>query len=156
MVQLLQFVDVDDLLPDETTIPRKCKKEADEKRETLSLALKDFKGRSGISLTMDLWTDNHVKRTFLGVMVHFEQNFQMVNRILGLKSMESATTANVLDKLQSLLNTFGIDSLENIKFVTDQTETNKFALQVHSIPSSRVAAEISFSSSSEYKNRKTK
>lgn len=119
-----EFVDVDDLLPDETTIPRKCKKEADEKRETLSIALKEVQGRSGISLTMDLWTDNHVKRTFLGVMVHFEQNYQMVNRILGLKSMETATPANVLDKLQSLLNTFGIDSLENIKFITDQTETN--------------------------------
>lgn len=119
-----EFVDVDDLLPDETTIPRKCKKEADEKRETLSIALKEVERRSGISLTMDLWTDNNAKRTFLGVMVHFEQNYQMVNRILGLKSMETASPANVLEKLQSLLNTFGIDSLENIKFITDQTETN--------------------------------
>lgn len=117
-----ELVDIDDLIPNPTSIARKCQKEAEEKKADLSTELKEVVSRGGASLTMDLWTDNYINRTFLGVTMHFEKDFQMVSLILGLKSMDfqRSTAANVREKLKSLLNEFDIKEMENIKFVTDR------------------------------------
>lgn len=126
-----ECVDVDDMLPDATTIARKCQKEADEKRAEISQELNKIVSSGGVSITMDLWTDNYVKRTFLGVTLHFLKEYQMVDIILGLKSMDfqRSTFTNVLQKLQSLLNEFEIHNMESIKFVTDRGKNIVKALE---------------------------
>lgn len=118
-------IDIDDLLPDESTISYKCRDEANEKRQETSYMLQDAVNRGGFSLTVELVPDNYLKRILLGVSVHFEQDFQIVNMLLGLKSVDSqkANSEIIREKLETLLSTFGIQSMENIKFVTDR-ETN--------------------------------
>lgn len=117
-----EMVDVDDLLPNESAISYKCRDEADGKRQETSYMLQDAASRGGFSLSVDLWPDNYLKRILLGVSVHFEQDFQMVSMMLGLKSMDSqkANAENIRMKLETLLSTFGINSMENIKFITDR------------------------------------
>lgn len=117
-----ECVDVDDMLPDATTISRKCQKEAEECKANISKELKEVVCSGGVSITTDLWTDNYVKRTFLGATLHYQKEYQTVDIILGIKSMDfqRSTSTNVLQKLTSLLKEFDIDNMERIKFVTDR------------------------------------
>ena len=116
-------VDIDDLLPDETTVSRNLKSWADEKKTEFSSELKKAVEETSVAATTDLWTDNYVQRTFLGVTVHYVHNGKKItNRVLGIKSMdfERSTADNINIKLRSIFQAFGVDSLDKIMFVTDR------------------------------------
>jgi len=80
-------VDVDDLLPDPTTLSRKAKSDAEEKRSNPSEIIEAVDS-GGASANVDMWTDEYVQRNFLGITFHYEKEFKLCDMILGLKSMD--------------------------------------------------------------------
>lgn len=80
-------IDIKDLLPNATSISRKVHKDADEKRPLISREIKQILNCGGTSATIDMWTDNYVKRNFLGVTLQYQKDFKFKDVILGLKSM---------------------------------------------------------------------
>jgi len=62
-------VDVDDPLPDATTLSRNAEKDAEEKRTMTSWELKEAVDNGGVSATIDMWTDQYVNKNFLGVII---------------------------------------------------------------------------------------
>jgi len=124
-------IDIGDLLPDATTISRNVKKLAEEKKNEIKTEITDVIKSGGASATIDLWTDNYVHRHFLGVTLHYEKDLQLLDIVLGMKSMdfERATGDNILSKLKSLFREFEISNIDNIKFVTDRGSNVIKALQ---------------------------
>jgi len=59
-----KHIDVEDLFPDPTTISRKIQKSANEKKGELHEEISSIVCNSGASATIDMWTDNYVKRNF--------------------------------------------------------------------------------------------
>jgi len=81
-------IDIEDMLPDETTVSRNLQVEANKKKQELAEEIKNAVSEGKASITTDLWTDNDVKRTFLGATIHYEKDTNLVNRVLGVKSMD--------------------------------------------------------------------
>lgn len=117
-----EHVNVEDLLPDATTISRKVKKDANEKKQELKDEIKSVVNSGGASATIDMWTDNYIQRNFLGVTFHYQKDFKFFDLVLGMKSLdfERATGDNIMLKLQSLFNEFDIKNINKIKFITDR------------------------------------
>lgn len=115
-------VDVNDLLPDPTTISRKVQKSADEKKKQFRSEINEVVNSGGASATIDMWSDNYVKRNFLGVTLHYQKDFKLFDIVLGMKSMdfERSTGDNILRKLKTLFSEFGVQNIEAIKFITDR------------------------------------
>uniref|UniRef100_A0A034WLQ6 Transposable element Hobo transposase n=1 Tax=Bactrocera dorsalis TaxID=27457 RepID=A0A034WLQ6_BACDO len=68
--------DVEDMLPDHTTISRKVTKCANDKKEELKAEINKIVSSGGASATIDMWLDNFVKRNFLGVTFHYQKDFK--------------------------------------------------------------------------------
>lgn len=117
-----ESIDIEDMLPDSTTVSRATQKIADEKKAEIKDEIAKIANSGGATATIDLWTDNYVRRNFLGVTLHYEKDLQLYDLILGLKSMDfqRSTGANILNKLNTLFCEFGIYNTEKIKFVTDR------------------------------------
>lgn len=115
-------VDIDDLLPDPSTLSRRITKTAQEKKNEVKSKISKIVSDGKSSITIDLWQDNYVRRNFLCATLHFQENFKMCDMVLGMKSMDFMRTSgqNIHCKLQSLLSEFGVDDLKNIVFVTDR------------------------------------
>lgn len=118
-------VDVTDLLPDPTIISRNVQKAAEEKRKIISNEIRDVVNSGGATATVDMWSDNYVKRNFLGVTLHYQKDFQLFHIFMGLKSMDfqKSTSENILNKLKTLFKRYGVEDIGSVKFVTDR-ETN--------------------------------
>lgn len=118
----VNHLDISDMIPDSRTISRRISEIADEKRQKLKEALTMPIASGTASITCDLWTDNFVKRQFLCVTFHFTKDSKLTEIVLGVKSMDfqRCTAINVLAKMKSILQDFGITSMENIVFVTDR------------------------------------
>jgi len=124
-------VDVDDLLPDPTTLSRKAKSDAEEKRSLISSEIKKAVDSGRASATVDMWTDQYVQRNFLGITFHYEKEFKLCDMILGLKSMnfQKSTAENILMKIKGLFSEFNVENIDNVKFVTDRGANIKKALE---------------------------
>nr|AAD03082.1 putative transposase [Bactrocera tryoni] len=117
-----EHVDVEDLLPSATTISRNVQKCANEKKEELKEEINNIVSSGGASATIDMWTDNYVKRNFLGVTFHYQKDLKFFDLVLGMKSMnyESSSGDNVLNKLSSMFKEYGVQNMSQIKFITDR------------------------------------
>lgn len=115
-------VDVNKMLPDATTISRNAIKQANEFKIKIKDEICEVVSSGGASATIDMWTDNYVKRNFLGVTLHYQKQDKLVDIILGVKSMdfERSTADNIRLKLKSLLSEFGVNNFEFLKFITDR------------------------------------
>lgn len=115
-------VDVEHLIPSEKTLSRKCKEIANEKRQEIKPYIQQLMSKSSASVTIDLWTDNFIKRNFLCATLHFQLNFELVDLTLGMKSMDflSSSANNIREKLNSLFAEFGVTDISNAIFVTDR------------------------------------
>ena len=74
------------------------------------------------SITIDMWTDEFMRRNFLCATFHYNKNFQLYNFTMGIKSMDFLPTTgdNIKKKLLGLLQEFDVHNLENIIFTTDR------------------------------------
>lgn len=124
-------VDLDNLIPSATTLSRKTKAFAEEKKETIKPHIQDLVTNSRAAVTIDLWSDNFIKRNFLCATLHFELNYELVEITLGMKSMDfmSSTGENIRDKLSSLFLEFGVTDISNVVFVTDRGSNIKSAIK---------------------------
>lgn len=126
-----EHVDVEDLLPDPTTISRKIQKCASEKKTELQEEISSIVSNGGASATIDMWADNYVKRNFLGVTFHYQKDMHFYDIVLGMKSMDfnRSTGDNIRKKLESLFLEFNVSNIDNIKFVTDRGSNMVKALE---------------------------
>lgn len=124
-------LDISDMVPDSITISRRINNIADEKRLKFKDELRMAIESGTASITSDLWTDDFVKRKFLCATFHFIKDLQLKEIVLGVKSMDfqRCTENNVLSKLNSILQDFDVNSMENITFVTDRGSTIVKALK---------------------------
>ncbi|KAH8284403.1 hypothetical protein KR044_004965, partial [Drosophila immigrans] len=95
-----EHVDVEDLLPDPTTVSRKVQNKANEKKMEIKDEICNVVRSGGATATLDMWTDNYIRRNFLGVTLHYEKNFKFVDIVMGMKSMdfERSTGQNIMEK----------------------------------------------------------
>ena len=123
-------VDLDNLIPSARTLARKTKAFADEKKQAIKPHIQDLVTNSRAAVTIDLWTDNFIKKNFLCATLHFQLNYELVDITLGMKSMDfmSSTGQNIRDKLSSLFLDFGVTDISNAVFVTDRGSNIKSAL----------------------------
>nr|AAC37217.1 transposase [Musca domestica] len=117
-----EHVNVEELLPSPITLSRKVTSDAKEKKALISREIKSAVEKDGASATIDLWTDNYIKRNFLGVTLHYHENNELRDLILGLKSLdfERSTAENIYKKLKAIFLQFNVEDLSSIKFVTDR------------------------------------
>ncbi|KAH8404556.1 hypothetical protein KR215_003351, partial [Drosophila sulfurigaster] len=94
-------VDLEDVIPDPTTISRNVQKAAEEKKKELRGEISEIVRSGGASATIDMWTDNYVHRNFLGVTLHYTGDHTINNIVIGMKSMnfERSTSDNNIKKL---------------------------------------------------------
>lgn len=127
-------VNVDDLLPQSTTISMNLEAIADETKNLFSAQLQEIL-HCGVAVTCHLWLDNFVCRNYLVVILHYIKDGKFNNVILGLKSMEveKATASTIYKKLKEVLMQFGIaeEGIRNIIFVTNQDSNVVSALEGH-------------------------
>lgn len=115
-------VDLEYLIPSARTLSRKTKTIAEEQKQAIKPHIQDLVSNGGAAVTIDLWTDNFVKRNFLCATLHFQINYKLVDITLGMKSMDfmSSTGKNIKDKLSSVFVEFGVTDISNVVFVTDR------------------------------------
>jgi len=128
-----EHVDVEDMLPDSTTISRRVQKIANEKKDEIKNEITKVVSSGGASATIDMWTDNYVKRNFLGVTFHYQNEFKFFDIVLVMKSMdfERSTSENILKKLRSVFHEFGVENMDQVKFITDRGSNIVKALDYH-------------------------
>lgn len=124
-------VDVDHLIPCAQTLSRKCKVIAEEKKQEIGPRIQHLISKNCAAVTIDLWTDNFIKRNFLCATLHFHLNSELVEITLGMKSMDllSSSGINIRDKLNNLFGEFGVTDISNAVFVTDRGSNVKSALK---------------------------
>lgn len=124
-------LDLDNLIPSGNTLSKKCKEIADKKKLSIKTNIKKLVDNSEAAVTIDLWADNFVRRNFLCATLHFQLDFKLTEIFLGMKSMDfvSSSAVNIKNKLEVLLEEFGVTNLSNIVFVTDRGSNVKSALK---------------------------
>lgn len=78
-----------------------------------------------------MWTDNFVRRSYITVTFHFIENSKVHAIVLGMKSMdfERSTGINILEKVKTILQNFGVTSLNDLVIVTDRGANMKTAFK---------------------------
>lgn len=117
-------VDASSLLPHPTTLSRKTSELAEELRDVVRDIVVPIARSIGISATLDLWTDDHKKVSYLGVTIHYVRDYKLVGRVLCTSEFDPEcrkTGENVRAALQQALRRYGLhDCMSNIVFVTDR------------------------------------
>ena len=104
-------------IPHRTTI----KRDIEDVYERAVLFLRnELKGISWCSLTTDNWTDGMNNRNYLGVTLHYVQQFKQLSCVIGLVQMEeSHSSVNLAKTLESVLEFWGINKDRITTCVTD-------------------------------------
>ncbi|KAA0722794.1 Transposable element Hobo transposase [Triplophysa tibetana] len=118
-------VDVKQLLPDPTTVSRGVNKYAEKIRQELIPELKmQLEGGNG-AVTLDMWTDDYRKTSYLCVTLHYINNkWELIERVLCTSEWDSSlrkTADNIKPAIISALRKFGIDEFySKLVYVTDR------------------------------------
>ncbi len=85
----------------------------------------------GLSASIEMWRDNYVRRNFLGVTLHYMIDNKFNGIVIGMKSMdfERTTSHDIIKRLQSVFQEFGVDNIESIKFLTNRSKNIIKALE---------------------------
>lgn len=120
-------VDIDDLLPDSTTVAESIRTMADGKKSKIIPQIEKI-GKD-VSVAVDIWPDYYLKRQFLSATLHFQKNLELNTIQLGIKSTDIKSNAReVHDILERLLNEYGVKNMETIVFISDNQSIIKEAL----------------------------
>lgn len=109
-----------DILPCRKTIPKLLAEEADIKRHRLTSRLAEIQS-NGVSVTIDLWTEDFTKCHYIGMNVHYILEGALHETTLCVKELDelSANAPNVHIEIINMLDAFEID-INNVIFVTDR------------------------------------
>ncbi|CAM4571232.1 unnamed protein product [Leuciscus chuanchicus] len=120
-------VSVYSVLPDPTTISRRCKETAASKRQALVKEISEIMSDISVGMTTDMWTDDYRKISFLTITCHYiTPDFLLRSRVLTTAMFppeEAKTGGNIRRELQRLLvSVLGFDAcvMNKVVWVTDQ------------------------------------
>jgi len=120
-------VAVQDVLPDSTTVSKRCLELAIEKRAKLVEQLNDTLSEvNSIGMTTDIWTEDYHKLSYLTITCHFvTRSFKMISTVLTTVAFpleEAKTGENIRREIIRLLTEYGLDMslLNKVVWVTDQ------------------------------------
>ncbi len=123
------------LLPDPTTISRKCKELATAKRGDIVEEIKGVMSLINVGMTTGMWTDDHRKISYLSITCHYvTKQYDMKSRVLTTTSFpnEAKTGHNIRKELQQqLVSILGFDAsaINNVVWVTNQGDNILYALR---------------------------
>ncbi|CAM4554540.1 unnamed protein product [Leuciscus chuanchicus] len=116
-----------DVLPDPTTVSKRCRELATEKRTKLVEQLNDILTEvNSIGMTTDIWTEDYHKLSYLTITCHFVTGtFKMISTVLTTVAFpleEAKTGENIRREIIRLLTEYGLDMslLNKVVWVTDQ------------------------------------
>ncbi|KAK7130430.1 hypothetical protein R3I93_019921 [Phoxinus phoxinus] len=120
-------VTAQDILPDPTTVSKRYRELAIEKRtkliEQLNYTLTEV---NSIGMTTDIWTEDYHKLSYLTITCHFvTRSFKMISTVLTTVAFpleEAKTGENIRREIIRLLTEYGLDMtlLNKVVWVTDQ------------------------------------
>lgn len=115
-----KHVCIDDFLPDYNSLTQCLKQKAEEKFLEIKSNIKEIPANAAVSL--DWWHDNILHRNFLCATLHYSQNFDIRDNVLGVKSIDFKQTKPeiVRKKIEKLLSNFGLDNFQNLTFVFER------------------------------------
>lgn len=113
-------LDIDDFMPDSVTVCQYINQMADEKKLIFKSKLDELT-RNACSVSIDLWPDNNLKKHFLNATLHFSKNYDLFEVNLGIASMDFSNTnkETIRNKLDSLLQDYGIDQCKNLIYISE-------------------------------------
>ncbi|KAL0162267.1 hypothetical protein M9458_041663 [Cirrhinus mrigala] len=116
-----------DVLPDPTTVSKRCRELATEKRKKLVEQLNDVLTEvNSIGMTTNIWTEDYHKLSYMTITCHFvTQTFKMISTVLTTAAFpleEAKTGENIRREIIRLLTEYGLDMslLNKVVWVTDQ------------------------------------
>ncbi|KAL0174601.1 hypothetical protein M9458_030569 [Cirrhinus mrigala] len=116
-----------DVLPDPTTVSKRCRELATEKRKKLVEQLNDVLTEvNSIGMTTDIWTEDYHKLSYMTITCHFvTRTFKMISTVLTTAAFpleEGKTGENIRREIIRLLTEYGLDMslLNKVVWVTDQ------------------------------------
>ncbi|XP_059220109.1 uncharacterized protein LOC106081320 [Stomoxys calcitrans] len=120
-----------DLLPDSYTLHHHLHKMAQEAKAKVKNDIVELNKSGALAATIHVWNDTYIRRTFVGVLLHYHKDSQIFDIAMGMKSMdyEKSSSADVNRKLSTLFNEFGIETLNDFKFVSTGKATLLSALE---------------------------
>lgn len=88
-------LDTKSLIPHSTTVSRNVENLYDEQHSSLKQELCSIK-EVGFSITCDLWTDNFVHETYIGITAHYIKNGSLIHKTIGMRGMgEDRSTGKI-------------------------------------------------------------
>lgn len=113
-------VKAEDILPHRTTISKLVTKDAEDKRILLKSKILQLQSQ-GLSVTLDLWTEDITKCHYIGMNVHFITKGVLNEATLFVKELDEmcANADNIHVEIINMLDIYGID-INNIIFVSDR------------------------------------
>lgn len=115
------------VLPDPTTISRRCLDMAATQREKLVAEIKEVLCSVNVGMTTDMWTDDYRKVSYMAITCHFvTPDYQLKSNVLTtamFPSEEAKTAVNIRTELQQqLVSVLGFEAsvMNKVVWVTDQ------------------------------------
>ncbi|CAF0758999.1 unnamed protein product [Adineta steineri] len=111
-----------DIIPDPTTISRRVRSLAEERRvELIESLLSDLKMVKLFGITTDFWKNKFSSDSYLTITIHYNKDGNMMNLVLKTVLVsESKTGENTKKMIWNILKSFGIDpDVFQIVYVTD-------------------------------------
>ncbi|KAF4647669.1 hypothetical protein FOL46_003930, partial [Perkinsus olseni] len=112
-------------IPSDTTISRKCKEVAAERRELVKNKIKAQ--RPPYQVHFDAWLNPYQNRHLLGITVNLHNGDHSRPALLALQELPSETAADVLATTNDVLSKYELDG-KSILFSTDSASNNIAAL----------------------------
>ena len=116
-----------DVLPDPTTVSKRCHEMAKEERKRLVAQLNEINEEvKTIGMTTDIWTEDFHKLSYMAITCHFvTRTFKLVSKVLTtavFPQEEAKTGDNIRREILRLLTEYGLDMslLNKVVWVTDQ------------------------------------
>lgn len=118
-------MDVKDVLPDPTTVSRNIHQIAQNIRDEVKEELGNTIEKWGGAVTLDLWTDDYKKNSYLCMTIHYiNDKWDLIDRVLHTTlwdSNQKKTGDNIKPIVIQNLEKFGIsEQFENLIYVTDR------------------------------------
>uniref|UniRef100_A0A1A8EL94 BED-type domain-containing protein n=2 Tax=Nothobranchius korthausae TaxID=1143690 RepID=A0A1A8EL94_9TELE len=119
-------ISANEVLPNPTTISRRCKMMASEMRAGIVQEIKEVMSLINIGMTTDMWTDDFRKMSYMAITCHYvTPTFQLKSKLLTTICIpnHAKTGENIRKELQQqLVTVLGFDAsiMNNVVWVTDQ------------------------------------
>lgn len=109
-----------DIVSHPNTVGKKIHKLSEDHRVQLKKDLVE-KLEKGLGITLDMWTEEHSKRPFLGVNVHYLADNYINERTLCIREIntDDQTGERIHQYVDQILREYGINDKEKLIFVSD-------------------------------------